>query len=140
KNPERPHVPQQMNPAAVQKHGAEEGEELLVEAEVRGHIGPRVTGGNDRKLDQHLLEMRAGLQFLEKNQDVERDDAQRHRRKTRRRDVVTQRKHNPKFTKRLGYRRPAYSLRIAKSSSTVIRWWAAMLLRMPLSLPVLIER
>src|SRR5439155_21273294 len=136
----RPHVAEQMNPAAVQKHRAEEGEDLFRRGKELGHVRPRVAGGNDGKGQQHLLQVGAELQLAHENEAVEDNDAERGRGKTGGGNVIAEGKHITKPIEGFGNLSGPYRSRTAKSASTVIRWWAAMLLRMPLSVPVLIER
>ena len=77
KNPERPHVASQMEPAAMKEHGAEEGTNLFAETEEMGEVRVRIANRNDRQLHKGSLQSsRPELQFPEKNERVDRDDGQ----------------------------------------------------------------
>src|ERR1051326_951238 len=75
KNPQNPHIPKQMNPATVQKHGTEEGEDFLRQCQIMAGIRVGINGGDDSKARQHLVQMRTESYFVQKNQNIDDDNA-----------------------------------------------------------------
>src|SRR5262245_54466814 len=82
-----------MEPASVQKHRTEERKEFLGGRIKMADLRIGVDGGNDCETPEQIFQMRAESQFVEKNEDVNDDDAQRCRREFARRNIVPQRNH-----------------------------------------------
>src|SRR5206468_12905390 len=77
KYPERPHVADQMQPTAMEKHRTEKRQELLSQSKRLSNVRNRITDRNDCQCHKSPFERaRTQLDLPQENQDVDDDNGQ----------------------------------------------------------------
>ncbi len=92
-NPERPHIPDQMEPPAVQKHRRKERDHLLHQGELLREAVVRITRRDDSVLHQDSFRLLPERGFIKERQHIQDDEPDRNRGKAAGGNIITQGNH-----------------------------------------------
>src|SRR5262249_29387969 len=95
KDPEEPHIPDQMKPAAVQKHHREEGSDGAGKSQLAAIEPLRHAARDERVFVEHALQIGARGQLVEERDRARRDDENRDEGKAAGRIAIPERDHLP---------------------------------------------